>query len=222
MGKTAIVFIDGNNWYHNSKALMIKPSHIDFKKLSKFICDHFKFTLKEPIRYYNSVPSIVDGNLKYHSHMEFLSSLEKDGIKVITRKLQRSSTREVIKEKRDIIGSLDLCDTCKPLVIQNCDECIGNVKMKEKGIDVEMAVDVIRKCIIEKECDCCVLITGDADFIPAMQLIKNNSGKEAVTSSVRGGYSNKLREGKFRYLILKKNDIANFCLKDYKKFKKRK
>ena len=220
MDKTAIVFIDGNNWYHNSKSI-IKPSHIDFKKLSKFICNHFKFILKEPIRYYNSVPSIADGDLTYYQHMSFLSGLEEDGIKIITRKLQRSSTKEVIKEKSDIIRSLDLCEVCKPLVIQNCDECIGNIKMKEKGIDVEMAVDVIRKCIIGNECDCCVLITGDADFIPAMQLIKNNPGKEAVTSSVRCGYSNKLREGNFRYLILKKNDVVNFCLKDYKKFKKK-
>ena len=45
MGKTAIVFIDGNNWYHNSKA-SIKPSLIDFKKLSNFVCKQLYISMK--------------------------------------------------------------------------------------------------------------------------------------------------------------------------------
>ena len=52
--RRAIVFIDGSNFYHNSKSLIDKPSKIDFKCLSKFICDKFQLELKE-IRYYNAV-----------------------------------------------------------------------------------------------------------------------------------------------------------------------
>ena len=42
--RRAIIFIDGSNWYHNCKS-MIKPGKIDFTKLSKFICNHFKVSL---------------------------------------------------------------------------------------------------------------------------------------------------------------------------------
>ncbi|MCD6093039.1 MAG: hypothetical protein J7J38_03420 [Candidatus Aenigmarchaeota archaeon] len=32
----AFVFIDGNNFYHNVKLMKIKPSYIDFYKLSEY------------------------------------------------------------------------------------------------------------------------------------------------------------------------------------------
>ena len=98
MGKRrAVVFIDGSNWYHNCKSI-IKPGKVSLKKLSKFICDNFDLDLIE-IRYYNSIPDISENPLKYHQHMDFLNGLEKEGIKVSTRKLQKTSTKEILKEK---------------------------------------------------------------------------------------------------------------------------
>ena len=79
---------------------------------------------------------------------------------------------------------------------------------------------MVRKCLIEKECDVCILISGDGDFIPAMQTIKD-SGKEAITASVAMGYSNELRDGRFRYLYLKRQDLNQKCMKDYKDVKKK-
>jgi len=152
--------------------------------------------------------------------MKFLSDLEKQEIKVIVRKLQKNSTKEIKLEKERIINFLDLCSACKPLVKQHCGECIGNIKKKEKGIDVRIAIDIVRKCLIEKECDVCVLISGDSDFIPVMQLIKD-AKKEVVTSSVLKEYSRELMGGRFRYLFLNREDIRSFCLKDYKSLKNR-
>lgn len=212
--KDAIVFIDGNNWYHNVQSIS-KASYIDFKKLAEFVCKKFNFSIQE-IRYYNSVPDINDGQIIYYGHMKFLSNLEKQGIKVIRRKLQKTSTKEIKKEKEELISSLELCPTCKPLVRKNCGECIGPFKKKEKGIDVRIAVDMMRKSIVEKECDCCILISGDADFIPAMQTIKH-SGKEVITASVVCGYSRELRSGKFRYFLLGKEDLKQNCFRNYKK-----
>jgi hypothetical protein len=45
-----------------------------------------------------------------------------------------------------------------------------------------------------------------------MEIIKE-SKKEAIVSSVYSGFSNKFREGKFRYLILKKQDVLD-CLEE--------
>ena len=177
MGKRySIIFIDGNNWYHNCKSI-IKPGKIDLKKLSKFICEHFNLSLKE-IRYYNSIPDISDGKEVYYNHVKFLEELKKQGIIVKTRKLKK-----IVKE---------------------------NIST-EKGVDVLISADMIKKSLIDKDCEVCILISGDSDFIPVMEIIKN-AKREAITSCVIQGYARELLQGKFRYLILKKEDLEN-CFK---------
>lgn len=210
--KKAIIFADGNNWYHNSKQI-INAQDIDFLKLSKFICDKFDFDLVE-VRYYNSVPDISENSLIYHRHMNFLLELNKQGVKVFIRKLQKNSTKEMLKERNKIISSLDFCEICEPLTKNLCQDCIGNLQKREKGIDVKIASDMIRKCLIENECGVCILISGDADFIPAMQTIKD-AKKEAITASVFVGYSRELRDGRFRYFYLKSEDLNKYCMKSY-------
>jgi len=176
MNKKAIVFIDGNNWYHNLKQI-IKPSKVDLIKITTLIGEQFDLDIINII-YYNSIPNIKPSEKIYYKHQEFLSSLRKEGIIVKTRKLKE------IKDKKIQI---------------------------EKGIDVMIASDMINKCLIENLCDCCILISGDSDFIPAMQIIKN-AKKEVITSSVIKGYSRELMQGKFRFLILKK-EMLEACLK---------
>jgi uncharacterized LabA/DUF88 family protein len=145
--------------------------------------------------------------------MSFLKNLEKREIKVITRKLQRLSNKEKINKKKDLLESLDLCKSCKEIVEGSFID-LAELKKKEKGIDIWIAIDMIRKSIIEKKCDACVLISGDSDFIPALELIKKRR-KEILTSMVPFGYSSELRK-KFPFIVLKKNKLMA-CLKDYKK-----
>ena len=174
--KNAIVFIDGSNWYHNCKTI-IKPGKIDFIKLSKFICSHFNLNLKE-IRYYNSIPDIVDGEKTYYKHIKFLENLKKQGIIVKTRKLKRIPKRDIVIEK---------------------------------GVDVLISADMVKKSLVENDCETCILISGDSDFIPVMEIIKT-SKKEAISCCVLQGYARELLQGKFRYLILKKEFLEE-CLK---------
>ena len=174
--RSAIVFIDGSNFYHNSKSILDKPGKIDFFKLSIFICEHFNLALKE-VRYYNSVPDISDGDNTYYKHMSFLEDLKKQGIVVNTRKLRK------IKENIFI----------------------------EKGIDVLITADMIKKSFVENECEVCILISGDSDFVPVMEIIKE-AKKEVISCCVLQGYGRELLQGKFRYFILKKEDIEK-CLK---------
>ena len=214
MLKKVIIFIDGNNWYHNSLKL-IDTKEIDFVKLANFIANKFDLEVKQ-IRYYNSVPDISENALLYHKHMEFLTGLEKQGIKVFKRKLQKTSNKEILKQKQKRIEGLDLCTVCFPLVKLNCFSCVGNTSKKEKGVDVKIAVDMIRKVLIEEECEVCILISGDADFIPSMQTIKDTK-KEVISASVFIGYSRELRDGRFRYVYLSPDDLNKNCMKDYKK-----
>jgi len=148
--------------------------------------------------------------------MSFLNHLEKKEIKVITRKLQRLSNKEITKNKQKTINNLELCDTCKELV-ESVFLDLADIKKKEKGIDVWLAVDMIKYCLMNKKCDVCILISGDADFVPALTLIKEEN-KDVLVASVPSGFSKELRD-KFEYFILRKETLQK-CLKKYKENKK--
>ena len=214
--KKAIVFVDANNWYHNVKKIF-RPSTISIKKVSELICNNLKYDLKE-IRWYASIPDITDGEEVYYEHMRFLSELEKEGIKLITRKLQRLSAKEIIKKKRETIDSLDLCKNCKPLIEASFLD-LADISRKEKGVDVWLAIDMVKKSLIDKDCDVCILISGDTDFVPAVKLIQK-AKKEVLSAFVPYGYSSELRNST-RYFILIKETLIK-CFRDYQSKKKEK
>ena len=209
MGKKAIFLFDANNWYHNVKRYQ-NPSGIDIKKIVNLLCKVKDYELVE-IRWYASVPSISDGSNIYYRHISYLESLRKNGIKVITRKLQKLSNKEIVKQKQNLINDLDLCKNCKPLIEANFLD-LADIKRKEKGIDMWIGVDMVNLSVIKDECDVCILISGDADFVPALEVLKKNN-IEVLTAMTPMGYSRELI-GKFPYFIIK-NETLLKCLKDY-------
>ena len=191
--------------------MKIKPGHVDFYKLSLLVCSFFGCEHKKTV-YYNSVPSIGDGKRLYWSHMNFLKDLEKlPNFEVKTRKLQRTSTQELVQEKKETLATLDLCSKCRPIMESHFVDDLGPVKKREKGIDVMIAVDMLNLSTIENKCDCCILVSGDADFVPVLDLIKKH-GKSVYSSSLTKGYSYELRE-KHIFKVLDKNTIIENCLK---------
>jgi len=213
MNKRAIIFIDANNWYHNVKH-WFKPSNIDIIKLGNLISQEYNLDIVE-IRWYASMPSIKDNELTYKLQRAFLGNLQKQGVKIITRKLQRLSNYELKKKRKEFIESWDLCNVCKPIVKASFLDISDN-KQKEKGIDVWIAIDMVKEAVLNN-LDTAILISGDADFVPAFNLIKEVK-KEVLSCSVPRGYSNELRE-KFPKLILTREKLTT-CLKDYKVVKK--
>lgn len=208
--KKSVIFIDGNNLYHNLKQMRIKPSNLDFKKLVEFTCRIFKCDLQE-VRYYNSMPTLRDGKELYYSHLGFLDDLRKiPRFTILTRKLQVHSTKELLKEQQDLIKSMELCEKCKPIVEENLLDAIGNVKKKEKGVDVLLSVDLVEYAIKNKA-ETLIVFSGDADFVPAMKLAQENKA-EILSISLAKGYSLDLRNN-FKFFAIGKNRIMESCLK---------
>ncbi len=207
--KKAIFFFDANNWYHNVKKYH-DPSEIDIIKIVNLLSKAKNYEITE-IRWYASVPSIDDGSDIYYRHVSYLENLEKKGIKVIKRKLQKLSNKEILKRKQETINNLDLCDVCKPLVEANFLD-LADIKRKEKGIDVWIATDMIDLSVIENKCEVCVLISGDADFVPCLEVIKKKR-IEVLTAMTPKGYSRELIE-KFPFFIIR-NETLLKCFKDY-------
>ncbi len=239
MIKKVIIFVDANNWYSQrhkylngfcvffylSKAYKLfsfqcpliyynlkkwfTPSEIDICKVADLIIKDKDLKILE-IRWYASIPSIEDNKLDYMRHMNFLSHLEKRGVKIITRKLQRLSTKEILKKRQELLETWNLCEVCKPIVKESFLD-ISDYNKKEKGIDVAIAVDMVKEAL-QNKIDKCILISGDADFVPAFNLIKE-IGKEVLSCSVPIGYSNELRQ-KFPYLILSR-EMLNKCFREH-------
>ena len=215
MASKAIIFIDGNNLYHNAKAMHIKLSPDYIRKIAERACAHFNCILQKAI-YYNSVPSIADGEEMYYKHIKFLDKMKAlPKFEVKTRKLQRRSNAEVQEEKKAALFNLGLCKTCMPLVESNCADCVGAIDKKEKGVDMLIGIDMINLSIIQKECDCCILISGDADFIPAMDLIRK-CGKKVFSAFLTKGYSYDIRQ-KFKFFIMNKEFLNKKILHPNKK-----
>ena len=208
MSKKAIIFVDANNWYHNVKHY-VKLCDIDIIKLKYFISMEKGLDVVE-VRWYASMPNRADNELIYKRQRAFLGSLQKRGVKIITRKLQKLSTKELKKKRQDFIESWDLCDVCRPIVEESFLD-VADHYQKEKGIDVWIAIDIVRESMRD-DVDCCVLISGDGDFVPAFSLV-GEVGKDVLSCSVPRGYSNELRQ-KFPYMILSRESLSK-CLREY-------
>lgn len=104
-----------------------------------------------------------------------------------------------------------MCENCEKLVEANFLD-LADIKRKEKGIDIWIAIDMLNLSVIENKCDTCILISGDADFVPALNILKEHN-KEVLTAMTSFGYSRELIE-KFPFFIIK-NETLLRSLKDY-------
>ena len=74
-----------------------------------------------------------------------------------------------------------------------------------------IAIDMLDLSVVQNKCDCCILISGDADFIPVLDLIKKN-GKKVFSAFLTRGYAYELRQ-KVKFFVLSANLLIRECLK---------
>ncbi len=208
----AKVFIDGNNLYHCLRNMDLKIEAADFPKLCEVICE--KFSLEwDTAHYYNSKPMLHSFNywrwVNYYKELDDFSKFT-----VSLRKLQKNSNYEIQQKKKQSLENLGVCNGCKPVVEQNCMDCIGRFSNKEKGIDVLLAVEMI-EAALKKECDYCVLVSGDGDFVPALNLILANNVK-IKSVSVWSGYSSLIRKIFLNdFFVLGKEEFEKIGIKPF-------
>ena len=56
----------------------------------------------------------------------------------------------------------------------------GTIRGHEKGIDVALAIAMVREAVFETACDVSVLVSADTDLVPALELIVERRGAGAV------------------------------------------
>lgn len=84
----------------------------------------------------------------------------------------------------------------------------SNNEYHEKGVDVQIAVDMVRGAI-KNEYDICYLISSDTDLLPAIKDARTN-GKKIIYVAFENNVSHALLNNCTSSIILKKKDLVIF------------
>lgn len=188
MSDRAMVFIDGNNWYHSIKNAGVEDlGRLDYGKISRKPIGPRDWTAT---RYsIDRVPQTDDEAL-YASQRRFLDSLQATDTR-ISAHLGRLEARPVddlaARELLRYLATLQI--RIDPSVYQDL-VSIGKRHRKstalvEKAVDVMLAVDMV--VMAERGLyDAAYLLSADGDFAPAVRAIRER-GLKAYAASPGAG-----------------------------------
>lgn len=176
-----------SNFYHSAKKERGFPlTAEEFGDL--FAQLESKFRLKQA-RFYDAVKNYAVEPEAYSRQQKFHEQLKKLPFNIVIRttKLRylANVTKEQLKRAAQEVGIAESQhDLLWPL--------LGSLNLvrltKEKGIDVKLVVDAV-EIARRREADWVILLSGDADFVPAIELIKNFNIKTLNLHTYHGSAS---------------------------------
>ncbi len=188
MADRAVVFIDGNNWYHSMKDAGIGDlGRLDYGKISRKLLGPRDWIAT---RYYiGQVPQTGDTSL-YAAQRRFLASLLATDRRISTylgRLEERPVDDPVANELLHYLATLQV--RIDPTVYHDL-VAIGRRHRKakalvEKAVDVMLAVDMV--VMAERaEYDAAYLLSVDGDFTPAVRAVRDGGLKAYAASPAAG------------------------------------
>lgn len=165
------IYIDGGNFHHLVlKKLAIQELDFSFDDFVKFLANDRKI-IDEGKRFYVGTIREREGDLKSKKAMskqtKFFTVLKSFNWEIKTSKL-RFRTEKVIIDDRVI----DYKDLLKKGIKQ-----IEFQRMREKGIDVKLATDLLVGAV-DKKYDTAIIVSSDADLVPAVDWIRRRFNKK--------------------------------------------
>jgi uncharacterized LabA/DUF88 family protein len=140
--RNAIVFVDGQNLYRTAKdAFGYNYPNYNIKLLSEWVCLNRGWNLKK-IHFYTGIPNPQDNSFWHNFWSKKLSYMGRLGIKIFSRSLRYHNEEWS-------------CPSCNKIHTS----LVGH----EKGLDVRIALDVIRLAH-EKMYDVAVIFSQDQDL----------------------------------------------------------
>lgn len=188
MADRAVVFIDGNNWYHSIKDLGLADlGRLNYGKISRKLLGPRDWIAT---RYYiGQVPQSGDTSL-YAAQRRFLASLRATDARISThlgrleeRPVDDPAASELLHYLATLRARID------PNVYHDLIR-IGRSHQKatalvEKAVDVMLAVDMV--VMAERgEFDAAYLLSADGDFTPAVRAVRDR-GLRAYAASPGAG-----------------------------------
>ncbi len=128
----------------------------------------------------------IDGNVKPLLLARALASKRPDGseadldrVRIYTGRASQVKDPVTYAANRRQFGAWASSDPdCVEVVARTLDYKLG--KPREKGIDVQLAIDLVRTTLFRHEHDVAVLVSADTDLLPALELIVSERGTDAI------------------------------------------
>ena len=165
------ILIDGSNFYHLViKRLGIKEAQFDFDKFAIFLANGRLISVMGK-RFYIGTIREKEGDIKTKEAMakqtSFFAMLKNSHWEIKTSKL-KTRKEEIIIDDR-VVGYEKLLK----LGIKK----IEFERLREKGIDVKLATDLIVGAI-DNQYDTAIIVSPDSDLIPAIDWVRHRNKKK--------------------------------------------
>lgn len=195
-----MIFIDGSNFYYGLKGNRCS-TRIDFLELSQFLTGSNRKLIRT--YYYNAAYKQNDNPQKYIEQQKFFTRLRNTSY--LTLKLGRL-VKHVTRIDRNWLRE-EFGDETTDKVVEFFGEKI--ISYIEKGVDIQIASDML-KLAYNDAYDTAILISGDGDFVAAVEGVKD-LGKHVENAYFKKGCSNYLSETCDKFILLDSN-IIDSCL----------
>jgi uncharacterized LabA/DUF88 family protein len=184
----AVVFIDGNNWYH---ALLHANVHdrarLDYRKISEKLVGPREWI--ETRYYIGQVNQKFNASL-YSQQRSFLASLRSADSRIsvhLGRIEPRTVSNDAAKDLREYLSKLTT--RIDSAVFADLNEIarrhVDTTVFVEKAVDVFLAVDFVTMAINDAY-DAAYLLTADGDFTPAVAAGRKLGKKVYAASPMHG------------------------------------
>lgn len=165
------IFIDGGNFYHLAlRKLGSSESNFDFNKFATFLANGRK-VVEMGKRYYIGTVMEKVGDLRSKEAMSKQTALFTRLINA-DWEIRTSKLRKRIEEIKIDDRVFDYKNILKKGI-----EKIQYERLREKGIDVKFATDLIAGAVDNKY-DVATVVSSDADLVPAIDWVRNRTGKK--------------------------------------------
>ena len=188
MADRAILFIDGNNWYHSLVGIGLTVlGDLDYRKISEKLVGPRDWI---GTRYYIGQVRQTGNVQLYADQRRFLAGLRRLDPRITThlgRLEPRKVKNEAASELRQYLSGLKV--RIDPGVYHDLMDLArrhGTTEvMVEKAVDVMLAVDMVR--MAERgEYDAAYLLSADGDYTPAVKAVKEGGRKVYAVSPAPG------------------------------------
>ena len=207
------IFIDGGNFYHLAlRKLGSSESDFDFEKFANFLASGRKI-VEMGKRYYIGTVMEKVGDMRSKEAMSkqtaLFTKLKKSHWEIKTSKLRKRI--EEIKIDDRVVDYKN--------ILKKGIEKIRYERLREKGIDVKLATDLIVGAVDDKY-DVAIIVSSDADIVPAIDWVRNRTHKkiEYIGFSITDG-KDKSKSATPSLTLMAKTDIQRTLVaQDLKSF----
>jgi len=188
MTDRAVVFIDGNNWYHAICNAGVRDRfRLDYRLISLKILGPREWM---ETRYYIGRVSQTGNPQLYSDQRRFVASLERTDARIsvhLGRLEQRVQENDAVIELQRYLANLP--GRIDAAIYRDLNDIVRkhrNVQvMVEKAVDVMLAVDLV--VMAERDLfDAAYLLSADGDFTPAVEAVRRHDKKVYVVSPASG------------------------------------